>query len=145
MGTTRAVVMGSATTLILDYFLTDVLAVGLEGQYYVKDLREPYLLVPSQARRLPTVNKYNYGAALNFHYVPIYGKFAILDEQLATGRVRLVAVQHVSNMLGTINPVRQIADRAHEVGAVVIVAILYITKGTIQHHFGVNPVPFIPK
>lgn len=66
----------------LNYFLTDVLAVGLEGQYYVKDLREPYLLVPSQARRLPTVNKYNYGAALNFHYVPIYGKFAILDNHI---------------------------------------------------------------
>lgn len=66
----------------LNYFLTDVLAVGLEGQYYVKDLREPYLLVPSQARRLPTVNKYNYGAALNFHYVPIYGKFAILDSHI---------------------------------------------------------------
>jgi outer membrane beta-barrel protein len=66
----------------LNYFLTDVLAVGLEGQYYVKNLREPFDLVARQARRLPTVNKYNYGAALNFHYVPIYGKFAILDEHI---------------------------------------------------------------
>ena len=31
------------------------------------------------------------------------------------------------------------------VGAVIVIAILYITKGTIQHHFGFNPVPFIPK
>lgn len=31
------------------------------------------------------------------------------------------------------------------VGIVVVIAILYITKGTIQHHFGFNPVPFIPK
>lgn len=30
------------------------------------------------------------------------------------------------------------------VGVVVLIAILYITKGTIQHHFGFNPVPFIP-
>lgn len=66
----------------LNYFLTDVLAIGLEGQYYVKDLREPYDLVARQARRLPTVNKYNYGAALNFHYVPVYGKFAILDNHI---------------------------------------------------------------
>ena len=66
----------------LNYYLTDVLAIGLEGQYYVKDLREPYDLVARQARRLPTVNKYNYGAALNFHYVPIYGKFAILDQHI---------------------------------------------------------------
>ncbi|HKE14399.1 MAG TPA: outer membrane beta-barrel domain-containing protein [Kofleriaceae bacterium] len=66
----------------INYFLTDVLAIGIEGQYYIKDLREPYDLVARQARRLPTVNKYNYGAALNFHYVPIYGKFAILDEHI---------------------------------------------------------------
>ncbi|OPX10483.1 hypothetical protein [Mycobacterium sp. AT1] len=31
------------------------------------------------------------------------------------------------------------------VAAVIVIAILYITKGTIQHHFGFNPVPFIPK
>lgn len=31
------------------------------------------------------------------------------------------------------------------VAAVILIAILYITKGTIQHHFGFNPVPFIPK
>jgi outer membrane beta-barrel protein len=67
---------------ILNYFLTDVLAIGIEGQYYIKDLREPYDLVARQARRLPTVNKYNYGAALDFHYVPIYGKFAILDQHI---------------------------------------------------------------
>jgi outer membrane beta-barrel protein len=66
----------------INYFLTDVLAVGVEGQYYIKDLREPYDLVARQARRLPTVNKYNWGAALNFHYVPIYGKFAILDDHI---------------------------------------------------------------
>lgn len=29
----------------LNYYLTDVLAVGLEAQYYVKDLREPFDLV----------------------------------------------------------------------------------------------------
>ena len=30
------------------------------------------------------------------------------------------------------------------VAAVILIAILWITKGTIQHHFGFNPVPFIP-
>jgi cysteine desulfurase/selenocysteine lyase len=38
-----------------------------------------------------------------------------------TERTKLVAVASVSNVLGTINPVREIADRAHEVGAVVLV------------------------
>jgi len=36
------------------------------------------------------------------------------------GRVRIVAVAHVSNTLGTINPVREIAHRAHAAGAVVL-------------------------
>ena len=66
----------------LNYYLTDVLAVGLEGAYYIKDLREPFDLVRRQAQRLPTLNKYNYGASLNFHYVPVYGKFAIFDKHL---------------------------------------------------------------
>ncbi|HEX5504301.1 MAG TPA: cysteine desulfurase [Thermomicrobiales bacterium] len=37
------------------------------------------------------------------------------------GRVKLVAVVHVSNTLGTINPVREIAARAHAAGATVLV------------------------
>lgn len=65
-----------------NYFLTDVLAVGVEGQYYTKQFREPFDLVGRQARRLPTINQYNFSAALNFHYVPVYGKFAILDKKL---------------------------------------------------------------
>jgi outer membrane beta-barrel protein len=68
----------------LAYYLTDVLAVGVEGQYYVHSFREPYDLVARQARRLPTVNQYNWSAALDFHYVPVYGKFAILDHRLVT-------------------------------------------------------------
>ena len=42
-------------------------------------------------------------------------------DELITERTKVVSLTWVSNMLGTINPVRQIADRAHEVGAVVIV------------------------
>ena len=43
-----------------------------------------------------------------------------LDVLLARGP-RLVALVHVSNVLGTINPVASIARRAHEAGAVVLV------------------------
>ena len=68
----------------LAYYLTDVLAVGVEGMAYVHSFQEPFDLVARQARRLPTVNEYNWSAALDFHYVPVYGKFAILDHYLAT-------------------------------------------------------------
>jgi outer membrane beta-barrel protein len=68
----------------LAYYLTDVLAVGVEGQGYVHSFQEPFDLIARQARRLPTVNQYNWSAALDFHYVPVYGKFAILDHKLIT-------------------------------------------------------------
>ncbi|HEX2687228.1 MAG TPA: outer membrane beta-barrel domain-containing protein [Kofleriaceae bacterium] len=68
----------------LAYYLTDVLAVGVEGLYYVHSFREPFDLVARQARRLPTINEYNWSAALDFHYVPVYGKFAVLDHRLVT-------------------------------------------------------------
>jgi len=42
-------------------------------------------------------------------------------DQVLTSRTRVVALTHVSNVLGTVNPVRLIADRAHELGAVVLV------------------------
>jgi cysteine desulfurase/selenocysteine lyase len=44
-----------------------------------------------------------------------------LDAELAVGDVKLVAVAHVSNVLGTINPVADIAARAHAAGAIVLV------------------------
>ena len=40
---------------------------------------------------------------------------------LITERTKLVALVHQSNVLGTINPVRAIADAAHAVGALVLV------------------------
>ena len=43
-----------------------------------------------------------------------------LDALLERGP-RLVALVHVSNVLGTVNPVSEIARRAHSVGAVVVV------------------------
>ena len=40
---------------------------------------------------------------------------------LLTSRTRIVAVSHVSNSLGTINPIRDIIDQAHRAGAVVLI------------------------
>jgi cysteine desulfurase/selenocysteine lyase len=44
-----------------------------------------------------------------------------LDEELAGGRVRLVGAVHVSNVLGTINPVAEIAARARAAGAACLI------------------------
>ena len=42
-------------------------------------------------------------------------------ENLLTEKTKLVSVVHVSNALGTINPVKKIIEKAHEFGAVVLV------------------------
>jgi len=73
------------------YWMTDVLAIGIEGQYYVHAFGEPFDLVARQARRLPTVNQYNWSSALNFHYVPVYGKFAVFDRKLVAWEVAFTA------------------------------------------------------
>ena len=62
------------------------------------------------------------GCKLRFLDVDDDGQLRLeqLDE-LLTNKTRLVAVTHVSNALGTINPVRRIADAAHGLGALVLV------------------------
>ncbi len=42
-------------------------------------------------------------------------------EKLLNPRTRMVAVAHVSNALGTINPVRQIIEMAHKAGALALI------------------------
>ena len=63
------------------------------------------------------------GASLRYIGVTDDGRLDL--DQLAAiereGRVRLVAIVHQSNTLGTLNPVREICDWAHERDAVVVV------------------------
>jgi cysteine desulfurase / selenocysteine lyase len=62
------------------------------------------------------------GTELEFVGVDDDGKLKLDDlDRLLTRRTKVVAVNHVSNVLGTVNPVREIADRAHAVGALVVV------------------------
>ncbi|NBA87623.1 SufS family cysteine desulfurase [Emticicia sp. CRIBPO] len=42
-------------------------------------------------------------------------------EQLLNEKTAIVSVVHVSNALGTINPIKQIIEKAHEFGAVVLI------------------------
>ena len=63
------------------------------------------------------------GATLRYLSVSDEGTLSLdeLDAVLAEGRVKLVGVAHVSNVLGTINPVAEIAARARAAGAVCLV------------------------
>ena len=63
------------------------------------------------------------GATLDWVGVTDDGRLDLdaLDAKLAGGDVKLVAVAHVSNVVGTINPIAEIALRARQAGAVVVV------------------------
>src|SRR5271166_3943940 len=63
------------------------------------------------------------GASLRYLEVDEQGQLSLdaLDSELERGDVRLVAVTHVSNVLGTINPVAEIAARARAAGAASLV------------------------
>lgn len=62
------------------------------------------------------------GATLK--YIPLQpdGTIALPDVEAAvTERTKIVAITYVSNVLGTINPIAQIAEIAHRHGAVIVV------------------------
>ncbi|MFG2520899.1 cysteine desulfurase-like protein [Streptomyces sp. NPDC048527] len=73
-------------------------------------------------------------AGVTVRWIDIDGERAELDlgsfERALSPRTRLVAVTAASNVLGTKPPLRRIADRAHEVGALVYVDGVHYTA----HH-----------
>ncbi|MBE3551483.1 MAG: cysteine desulfurase [Kyrpidia tusciae] len=73
-------------------------------------------LIPWQQLAIAT------GATLK--YIPLQkdGTLDLADvEETITDRTKIVAVAHISNVLGTINPVREMAAIAHRHGAVMVV------------------------
>lgn len=63
------------------------------------------------------------GAQLRYLDVDEEGRLSLadLDAELAGGRVKVVAFAHISNVLGTINPVAEMAARARAAGALSVV------------------------
>ena len=61
------------------------------------------------------------GATLRWIPVTPDGRLDLSDvTERITGRTKVVAFTHVSNVLGTVNPVRELADRARAAGALVV-------------------------
>ena len=75
--------------------------------------------------------------AVELRFVPVTEEgdldLAAYPRLLADGKVKLVGVTHVSNVLGTVNPVQHIARLAHDAGALVIV-----DASQSVPHFAVN-------
>ena len=76
------------------------------------------------------------GAKLRYMEIDEQGRLILDDLPALLGeRTRLVAFNHVSNALGTINPVKEITAAAHEVGALVLVDG---AQGAVHRHVDVQ-------
>lgn len=62
------------------------------------------------------------GATLKFIPLQKDGTINLEDvRKVVTKQTKIVALAHVSNVLGTVNPIKEIAEIAHESGAVIVV------------------------
>ncbi len=90
----------------LNYYLTDVLSVGVQGQYFIKERTDRESVVGLQYNRVTTLNKYKFAAALNFGYVPGYGKFTLFNryilhwEIVASAGVGIIRTEIIPRVVG---------------------------------------------
>ena len=90
-------------------------ALGEGDEVLVTEMEHHANLVPWQELCRRT------GATLRWIGVTDEGRLDLTGlDGLITERTKVVALTHVSNVLGTTNPVRQVADAAHAVGALVV-------------------------
>jgi cysteine desulfurase/selenocysteine lyase len=92
------------------------LEIGEGDEVVITEMEHHSNIVPWQ---LLTERK---GATLRWFGITDEGRLDLSNiDDLITERTKVVSLTWVSNMLGTVNPVAEIARRAHEVGAVVVV------------------------
>jgi cysteine desulfurase / selenocysteine lyase len=92
------------------------LAVGDGDEVVVTEMEHHSNLVPWQLLTERT------GARMRWFGIGDDGRLDTSDiDELINERTKVVSLTWVSNMLGTVNPVAEIARRAHEVGALVVV------------------------
>jgi cysteine desulfurase/selenocysteine lyase len=92
------------------------LEIGPGDEVVITEMEHHSNIVPWQ---LLTERK---GATLRWFGIAEDGRLDLSDiDDLITERTKVVSLTWVSNMLGTINPVAEIAAKAHAVGAIVVV------------------------
>lgn len=107
------VVMGASTTTLLRLLATSVGRTLEPGDEIVVTTGD------HEANIGPWLELERVGAVIRYWQVsPETGELDVDDLRTLLGpRTRLVALTHASNILGTINPVREVAEVVHSVGA----------------------------
>ena len=91
------------------------LAVGEGDEVVITEMEHHSNIVPWQLLTERT------GATLRWFGLTDEGRLDLSNiDELINERTKVVSLTWISNMLGTINPVAEIAQRAHEVGAIVV-------------------------
>jgi cysteine desulfurase / selenocysteine lyase len=68
------------------------------------------------------IERQHHGIELDFTDIDDQGRLDLADfDKKLTKATKVVTLTHVSNVLGTINPIKEIAERAHAKGAIVVV------------------------
>jgi cysteine desulfurase/selenocysteine lyase len=89
--------------------------IGPGDEVVVTEMEHHANLIPWQQLCLRT------GATLKWLGLTDEGRLDLSNmDSVINERTKLVALVHQSNVLGTVNPVKAIADRAHQVGALVV-------------------------
>jgi len=101
---------------LVAYALGNARRIGPGDRIVVTEMEHHANLVPWQQLAERT------GATLDWFGLTDEGRLDLsrIDE-LLDERTKVLAVTHQSNVLGTVNPVRELADRAHAFGALVVV------------------------
>ena len=95
---------------------TGDLAIGEGDEVVITEMEHHSNIVPWQLLTERT------GATLRWFGLTDDGRLDLSNiDELVNERTKVVSLTWVSNMLGTINPVAEVARRAHEVGAIVVV------------------------
>ena len=95
---------------------TGELSIGEGDEIVISEMEHHSNIVPWQLLAERT------GATLKWFGITDEGRLDLSNiDDLINERTKIVALTHVSNMLGTINPIKQIADKAHSVGALMFV------------------------
>jgi cysteine desulfurase / selenocysteine lyase len=90
--------------------------VGKDDEILISVMEHHSNIVPWQLLAMRT------GATLKYIELDDHGRLVLDDlPSLLTARTKIVALGHVSNALGTINPIKEITAAAKKVGALVVV------------------------
>ncbi|MBW2733355.1 MAG: outer membrane beta-barrel domain-containing protein [Deltaproteobacteria bacterium] len=87
----------TALGLELNFFLSDIFAIGARGIYFLDNVTNDEFWVRYHLSRVPTLNRYRFAFSGDFSYTPIYGKLTVFNQQIFQYEIFLSGGAGVTN------------------------------------------------